>query len=450
MTRQSLHQHLLQRSDPQVTYAVVDLDGLLRGKRIHRDKLLKDQPLGFCDVIFGWDAVDALYANGQVTGWHTGYPDAMARIDWDSYREIPWQGGQPLFMADFMADTGPVGQVCPRSLLRRVAAEAEAMGLLPHFGAELEWVHFAETPHDLAQRKYHDPQPLSPGMFGYSLMRLGEHHALSDALFQQMEALGVSLECLHTETGPGVYEAALQHTPVLAAADGAALFKWGAKVIARQQGLMASFMAKWHDQLPGCGGHLHQSLWSLDGQQNLFFDPNDPQRMSALMRHYLAGQLACLPYLMPLLAPTVNSYKRLLGGDWAPATVSWGRENRTTSLRIIGQDADTIRIENRLPGADLNPYLAMAASLAAGLYGIREQLPLEVPAVIGNGYQADGQVPLPRSLDEAVKQMRASALPATLLGEAFIDHFGRSRDHEWRQYLRHVGDWERQRYFEGI
>lgn len=450
MPTQEQQQLLALSPDPQVSYAIADLDGVLRGKRIHRDKALKDQPLGFCDVVFGWDLADQLYPDTQVTGWHTGYPDAQARLDWDSLRGIPWQEGHPLLLADFRDDPGPIGQVCPRSLLRRVAAEAEAMGFQPRLAGELEWFVFQEQPDALAARGHRDPQPLSPGMFGYSLLRLSQHHAWADAVFVQMDALGVPLEGLHTETGPGVYEAAIQHAPPLEAADRMALFKWGSKAIAHRRGLMASFMAKWQTDLPGCGGHLHQSLWDAEGRRNLFFDPKQPQHMSQLMRHYLAGQLACLPVLMPLLAPTVNSYKRLLGGDWAPATFTWGYENRTTALRVIGQQPDVLRIENRLPGADLNPYLALAASLAAGLYGIREQLPLAVEPTQGNAYQAAAQPRLPHSLAEACDQMAASPLPAQLLGEPFVDHFLRTRRWEWQQYQRQVSDWERQRYFEGV
>jgi glutamine synthetase len=442
-------QALLRSNDLQINYAIVDLDGVLRGKQIHRHKALKDAPLGFCDVVFGWDLHDALYPDAQVTGWHTGYPDAQARLDWTSFRRIPWQDEQPLLLADFHDDPGPIGQVCPRTLLRKVVAQAEAMGFEARFAGELEWVHFAESPQGMAARQYRDPQPMPPGMSGYSLLRLSQQHPLVDALFRQMDALGIPLEGLHTETGPGVYEVAIEHAPVVEAADRVALFKWGSKVIARQHGVMASFMAKWHEQLPGCGGHLHQSLWSADGQRNVFFDAAAPQHMSPLMRHYLAGQLACLPVLIPLLAPNINSYKRLLGGDWAPATISWGHENRTAALRVIGHDGDTLRLENRLPGADLNPYLAMAASLAAGLYGIREQLPLDAAATRGNAYAA--KLPrLPRSLAEACDAMAASPLPAQLLGDTFVDHLLRSRRWEWQQYQRQVSDWERRRYLEEV
>jgi len=208
-------------------------------------------------------------------------------------------------------------------------------------------------------------------------------------------------------------------------------------------------MAKIHETLPGCGGHVHQSLWDEAGGRNLFHDPEDGLRLSPLARHYIAGQLHCLPHILPMYAPTLNSYKRLVEGAWAPTTLTWGVENRTVALRVLNGGAASCRVETRVVGADANPYLAMAAALASGLYGIRHRLELQ-PRVEGNGYRVFDHGTLPHTLIEATTRMRDSAVARELLGDAFTDHFTMTREWEWRQHLKAVTDWEYRRYFEII
>jgi glutamine synthetase len=427
--------------------AIVDIDGILRGKIIRKDKLLKSLKSGFnfCDVVFGWDANDAVYNNSPTTGLHTGYPDAFGTIDLNTFREITWENNMPFFLADFSND--PLKDVCPRSLLKKVAQKAADMGFTPMFSIEFEWFNFQETPQSLAEKQYHNPKPLTPGMFGYSMLRLAQNHTFFEELFHHMEDFGVPIEGLHTETGNGVMEAALSYAPVVEAADRGVLFKMGAKAIAYKHQIMASFMAKWNASLPGCSGHIHQSLWDVTQQRNLFAHESG---MSDLMKHYLAGQLYALPFLLPMVAPTVNSYKRLAGGDWAPATLTWGFENRTTAWRIINNTPDATRIEGRTSGADVNPYLAMAAYLAAGLYGIEQKIALNTPPVQGNGYKEGTFVRFPLSLKAATQQMKASGLPIQLLGEKFVQHFIATREWEYEQYQKQVSDWELRRYFEII
>jgi glutamine synthetase len=287
-------------------------------------------------------------------------------------------------------------------------------------------------------------------MFGYSLLRPSLHSDYYNDIFDGLNRFDIALEGMHTETGPGVYEAAIRYDEVMRAADKATLFKSSVKEIAYRHGVMASFMAKWNHLLPGCGAHIHQSLWDINADRNLFFHQDRAHSMSEVMRHFIAGQLHCLPILLPMYAPTVNSYKRLVAGAWAPVTATWGVDNRTVAVRVIPGLEQATRLEFRVPGADINPYLAMAAALASGLYGIEHKLPLNQPAVQGNGYSHGDYPHLPNSLLEATQAMAQSKLANDLLGEGFVTHFTNSRFWEWKQFSLHVTDWELKRYFEII
>jgi glutamine synthetase len=442
----------------KVKLAITDIDGVLRGKVIGFDKFksIAEKGFGFCDVVFGWDAGDQAYDNGDFTGWHTGYPDAMAVVDVDTMRRVPWEDGLPFFLADFRAasgkgtaaEGGEALPVCPRGLLKRVVRQAEEEGYTAYFSQEFEWFNFIAASDDPARRSFADLKPLTQGMFGYSILRASQGSAYFHALFDELKKFGVPLEGLHTETGPGVYEAAILYSGVLEAADRAVLFKSGVKEIAYRHGVLPTFMAKVSETLPGCSGHVHQSLWR-DGV-NLFHDPGASSGMSSLMESYMAGQLYCIPHILPMIAPTVNSYKRLVEGAWAPTTLTWAVDNRTTALRALPGGASSTRLETRVVGSDANPYLAMAACLAAGLYGVRNQLKLTVPATRGSGYANKSNGVLPRNLWEATQAMKASPLAGELFGEAFTDHFVRTREWEWRQFGKVVTDWELKRYFEII
>jgi glutamine synthetase len=287
-------------------------------------------------------------------------------------------------------------------------------------------------------------------MFGYSILRSSLENPYFNDLFEFLRRFDVPLEGLHTETGPGTYEAAILYANILEAADRAVLFKTAVKEIAYKHGILATFMAKINEHLPGCGGHVHQSLWDKDAKKNLFYDAKDKLRMSDLMKSYVAGQLYCLPFILPLFAPTINSYKRLVEGAWAPTTLTWGTDNRTVALRVLSPGNKSCRLETRVIGSDVNPYLAMAGSLAAGLYGIKHKLKLKQPATIGNGYRDSSNGVLPATLLEATQHMKKSKVAKELLSAAFSEHFTQTRDWEWRQHLRAVTDWEYRRYFEII
>ena len=453
MTKEEVINFLNDNHIHKIKFAFADIDGVLRGKIIHKQKFIDgiETGYGFCDVVFGWDSSDACYDHVELTGWHTGYPDKPCRIDLNTMRQIPWEDNIPFFVADFSRPEGDGLAACPRSLLKRVATKAANMGYHAEFAQEFEWFNFKETPESLAQKQFTNLQTLTTGMFGYSVLRTSQQSAYYYDLFNQLEAFDIALEGLHTETGPGVYEAAILHDGILAAADKATLFKNAVKEIASRHGIMASFMAKWNENLPGCSGHIHQSLWDASKTNNLFYSDTDANHMSDLFKHSVAGQLYCLPHLLPMYAPTINSYKRLVEGAWAPTTITWGIDNRTAALRVLNPNKKYTRLETRIPGSDTNPYLAMAAALASGLYGIEHKLSLsDIKPTVGNGYQNTTNGSLHPNLYQATEAMRSSAVAADLFGADFVQHFTQTRLWECKQYARQVSDWELKRYFEVI
>lgn len=445
----------IRQSDAQkIKVAVSDIDGVLRGKYLHRDKFLGvAEPLpgggfGFCDVVLGWDMMDHCYDNSQITGWQHGYPDAHARLDLNTARHVPWDDGVPFFLGEFVNPDGSAHAACPRQTLKRVLKRAEKMGFQVMTGMEFEWYNFLETPQSWAAKKGVGPESLTPGMFGYSLLRINQNREFFNAIMGEMQAFGVPIEGLHTETGPGVYEAAIGFSEALEQADRAILFKTGTKEIAARFGIMPSFMAKPHQGLPGCSGHIHQSL--TDGKKNLFFAAGNERKMSPLFESYLAGQVACMMDFAPMIWPTVNSYKRLVDGYWAPVKPTWGLDNRTASFRVIAGSPKATRLETRCPGADVNPYLAMAAVIAAGLDGVEKGLKLTAPPITGTNQGGENIARAPRSLIDTIQTFQQSSVARDWLGDTFVDHFAATRDWEWRQWLDSVTDWELKRYFEII
>ncbi len=439
-----------QSPSGKVKVAVSDIDGILRGKYLHKDKFFSavEGGFGFCDVVLGWDLHDQTYDNTKVTGWQHGFPDAMVRLDLDTYRTVPWDYNVPFFLGNFVTADGGPHPVCPRQTLKRVLARAEKMGFSAMVGSEYEFFNFAETPQSWAAKRGVGPEPITPGMFGYSLLRTNQNGEYFNALMDEMLAFGIPIEGLHTETGPGVYEAAIMFSEALEAADRALLFKTAAKEIGARFGIMPSFMAKWSAQYPGCSGHLHQSL--SDGKKNLFADARGRNGMSKLFESYLAGQCAVLMEMAPMFWPTVNSYKRLVDGFWAPVKPTWAVDNRTASFRVINSSPKATRLETRCPGADMNPYLATAAVIAAGLHGVEKGLKLTQKPIHGTNLGSENIPRAPRTLIETTRVFEKSKVARDWFGDDFVEHFAATRDWEWRQWLDAVTDWELKRYFEII
>jgi glutamine synthetase len=438
-----------ERNVRKVKLGGFDIDGVFRGKYVSPDKFFSaaEGGMGFCDVVFGWDLADVLYDNAKVTGWHTGYPDQHATIDLTSKRFIPWEPETAAFLLDFVQEDGARFEPSPRQLLQNVTERAEGLGYSPMVGAEFEYFIFKESPESMREKNFANLQPLSPGMFGYSWLRSSANAELVHAIFDGCREFDIELEGMHTETGPGVYECAIRYDNIRRAADKAALFKTVVKELCAHRGLAACFMAKWNEKLPGCSGHLHQSLLGKTDGKNRFFDPRAPEQMSDTMRFYLGGLIRLMPELSAIYWPNVNSYKRSVENTWAPTTATWGIENRTTAIRVILGGAKATRIEYRQTGADINPYLCMATTLAAGLWGIENEIE-PPPPVAGNAYAARDAEPLPRTLGEATRRLRDSSIARELLGETFVDHYVRTREWEVRQFERAVTTWELERYLE--
>lgn len=427
--------------------AVTDVDGVLRGKYVDKSKFASAlrSGFGFCNVVLGWDSGDQLYDNSKLVGWHTGYQDAPVRLDLSTVRRLPLEDDTILVLGQF---EGAYGGACPRSLLERVVQRAAAAGLTAHAAFEYEFFVFDETPESVRAKGYRNLKPLSPGMFGYSMLRSGVHADLYHQLLAAMQELEADIEGLHTETGPGVIEAALSYRPALDAADRAALFKTYTKVLLQRAGLMGTFMAKWSSDFPGQSGHLHISLTDAAGK-NVFFAP-DGDGLSQTFRHFVAGQALLLPEVLAMVCSTVNAYRRLVPGLWAPTHATWGIENRTTAIRAIPAGLKGTRSEYRIGPADGNPYLVLAAALATGLYGIEQRL--ELPAVEGNAYEhpGAGARELPTTLGAATRAFLESKLTRELFGDTFVEHFAQTRLWEDRAAQRYVSDFDLARYFEII
>jgi len=440
---------LSERGIEHVKIGVVDTDGILRGKYLSRDKFLSalDKNLGFCDVILGWDSNDQLYDNTKFTGWHTAYPDATVRVLPDTQRDIPFEPKTAFFLGEF---AGRAEAVCPRGTLRRVLERAASQGYAVSAAAEYEFFMFEETPQSIRDKGYRHLKTMTPGAFGYSVLRSSVHAGLYQELLDLGQTMRFPIEGLHTETGPGVLEAALTYCDALEAADRAALFKTFTKVLAQRHGLMATFMAKWSNSVPGQSGHLHISLRTAKGD-SVFHDASKPQEMSDAMRWFVGGQQALMPELLAMVASTVNSYSRLIPGFWAPTDATWGIENRTCALRVIPGSPSSQRVEYRIAAADINPYVAIAAALGSGLWGIENKIEPSEP-VTGNAYDMTHPASraLPRSLSHAADMLVASSAARNLFGDPFVDHYAMTRHWEEREFRKAITDWELARYFEII
>lgn len=450
-TTDDIKKYLKDHNIENVKLAVVDIDGVLRGKYINIKKFLKvlDRGFGFCNVIFGWDSNDELYDEDSFTGWKDGYTDAWANIDITSCRLLPTEEYKSvLFLADFSQSDAV--KVCPRSVLKKVLSKLDDLGYKATAALEFEFFLFNETPQSIRNKNFTNLNPITPGNFGYSVLRNSTHADYYHEIMNLAKAMGMPIEGLHTETGPGVLEAALEHSDALRAADNGVLFKTFTKIWAQQHELMASFMAKWSSKYPGQSGHIHLSLQNKKGDA-VFHDENKSNNMSDEMRWFIGGQQQLMPEFLAMVASTCNSYTRLIPGFWAPTTASWGIDNRTCALRAIPGTAKSQRIEYRVSAADINPYLALAAAIGSGIWGIEHKIEPIAP-IQGNAYDVkmEEKYQLPRTLTQAAEKFKDSEAAISLFGEAFVDHYAYTRIWEDQEQRKAITDWQLQRYFEII
>ncbi|HEX9058091.1 MAG TPA: glutamine synthetase family protein [Ktedonobacterales bacterium] len=429
-----------------------DFDGIFRGKRLPADVFLDGLDHGFAqgDVLFGWDVDEQLVPGLRFTNWDTGYADFRMVPDLETFRRVPWEDRVATVICDFFTEDGRPVEVSPRHVLRRVLERAAQMGYRAEMALELELRIYREDQRSLRTKRWHDLEPLSPTTSCYSVHRATGDEFIIGRLRRMMDEHGVPIEGYNREHGPGMYEMNLRHASGLEAADRALLFRNGVKELCLLEGLTASFMAKPFANEDGCSGHLHQSLWDAHGE-SAFYATDGEHHISDTFRAYIAGVLKALPELMALYAPNINSYKRFVLGSWAPTVAAWGIETRTPSLRVVGGSPAALRLENRVPGSDVNPYLAMAATVASGLHGIEKGLTLPA-AVRSNAYELPEEVAprLPRTLAEATERLARSEMARDWLGEAFVQDYVTMRRWEVERYNAAVTEWERERYFEMI
>ncbi|GHH48802.1 glutamine synthetase family protein [Streptomyces candidus] len=428
-----------------VVLAFPDMQGRLTGKRFAApfflDDVLTDGAEG-CNYLLAVD-VDLNTVDGYaMSSWDSGYGDFAMRPDLATLRRVPWNEGTALLMADLMwHDDTPV-VAAPRQILRHQMARLAELGYTAHAGTELEFLVFKDTYEQAWDANYRDLEPVNQYNVDYSILGTGRVEPLLRRIRNEMAAAGLTVESAKGECNPGQHEIAFKYDEALTTCDQHAIYKNGAKEIAAQEGVSLTFMAKYNER-EGNSCHIHLSLRDADNRSAMAGD--GPDGMSPLMRHFLAGQLAALRDFSLLYAPNINSYKRFQPGSFAPTAVAWGHDNRTCSLRVVGH-GPSMRFENRLPGGDVNPYLAVAGLIAAGLYGVEHKLELPEPCT-GNAYTADYER-VPTTLREAAELWEASPIARAAFGDEVVAHYANMARVELRAFDAAVTDWELRRSFE--
>ncbi|HXV24465.1 MAG TPA: glutamine synthetase family protein [Alphaproteobacteria bacterium] len=426
-----------------VHVGILDIDSCLRERRLPLSQAIAALrgPYSFPNVVFKWDTGETVYDPTET------FQDEAARIDPTTARRYPFEPNAALFIADFI---GPSAEIAPRSVLRRQIERADALGYAVQAGIECEFTVLAETASSLREKGFHRLQPWAPDNRCYA----GDTAAAYADLVTEIEGLArqldIPLYSLGTELGPGCLEATLLAREPLAAADDFALFRGFTKAFCRNRGLTASFMAQLGEGFQGLSGHVHLSLRDRDGKA-VFADTTRSDGMSATMRHFIGGLLQALPDFTAMCAHTVNAYRRMVPGNWAPRTPTWGFRNYSVAVRAVTGEPSTTRIEFRVPAADTNPHLAMAMMLGAGLRGIERRI--EPPPSCAGDARAivpEGLRPLPGTLDEAAGRLASCAEARSLFGDAFVEHFAMTRRHEDAVLRRHVSAAERARYLEAL
>ncbi|MDQ7260612.1 glutamine synthetase family protein [Paracoccus sp. PS-1] len=447
LTFEALETAVLSGEIDTVIVALADMQGRLMGKRFHAAHFLENPgETHCCNYLLATDLEMATVQGYRATGWAAGYGDYALKPDLSTLRRLPWAPGTALCMADPCDHDGhqPVPHA-PRNILRRQIARAAALGFQPMMATELEFFLFEGDYRQLHDAGYRGLVPTARHNIDYALTGTAADEPVMRALRNGLHGAGIPVENSKGEAEAGQHEINVRYSDALDTADMHVLVKAATKEIAQAHGRSATFMAKYAHGRAGSSSHVHQSLFR-DGL-NAFHDPGAEHGMSALMRHYLAGQLAHAGALTYFLAPYVNSYKRFVTGLFAPTRAVWALDNRTAGFRVCGAGSGAIRIECRIGGADLNPYLACAALLAAGLDGVERQLELG-PAFAGDAYAARDLPGVPRTLGDAARALDASAMLRAAFGDAVIEHYLHAAAWELEEQNRVVTDWELARGFE--
>ena len=429
-----------------VIVAFTDMQGRLLGKRLHGEFFVEQMDAGHavegCNYLLALEMEMDPVPGYAIASWEQGYGDFEIVPDFATLRRIPWLEGTALVLGDVMWHDGRPVEPSPRQVLRAQIARAEALGFTPMIGSELEFYLVRETYAEAHARRYEDLTPSVPYILDYHILATTYDEPLLRAIRNNMHAAGIKVETSKGEAWPGQQEINFRFADALTMADNHVIYKNGAKEIAFLHGCAITFMAKPFESWIGNSCHIHASLWR-DGRNA--FARGD--RATPLFRRFLAGQIACAKELAIFFAPTINSYKRYAAGSWAPTTLAWGHDNRTCGYRVVGH-GQGLRVETRIPGGDVNPYLAFAAIIASGLHGIEQELRL-APALEGNAYESRADR-FPSTMREAIEALERGTMARAAFGDQVVDHYLNYARTEQGLFDRYVTDWERNRYFERI
>ncbi|HEU5417508.1 MAG TPA: glutamine synthetase family protein [Streptosporangiaceae bacterium] len=447
LTLEQLRVEVEGREIDTVVLAFTDMQGRLQGKRLAAEFFLDDVAQNFsegCNYLLAVDVDMNTVGGYDMSSWETGYGDFVLRPDLATLRRMPWHPATALVLADLTWLDGTPVAASPRQILQRQVRRLADRGWTALAGTELEFVVYADTYEQAAERGYRDLSPANQYNVDYSILGTSRIEPLLRRIRNSMADAGMYVESAKGECNLGQHEIAFRYADVLTTCDNHSIYKTGAKEIAAQEGMSITFMAK-PDAREGNSCHIHLSVRDEAGRPVLAGD--GPHGLSKAGEHFLAGQLAAMRELTLCYAPNINSYKRYVPGSFAPTAVRWGVDNRTCALRLVGHGS-SLRPENRTPGGDVNPYLAVAAMIAAGLHGIDSELPLE-PACAGNAY-ADDSVRVPHTLRDALQLWEASDVAAAAFGDAVIAHYANYARVELTAFDAAVTDWELRRCFERL
>lgn len=449
MTLEGLRSAVEAGNIDTVLVAGIDMQGRLVGKRFHAAHFAGGgwEETHCCSYLLAVDMEMTTVQGYKTSSWETGYGDYILKPDLATLRPVPWLEGTALVLADMLDHhTHEEVAVSPRAILKRQVARARAMGFQPMMATELEFYLFENSYESLRDHGPRDLKPVSAYNEDYHLFQTTKEEDVMRALRNGLYGAGIPVENTKGEADAGQEEINYRYSDALDCADTHVIVKQAVKEIAWARGRSVTFMAKYDHRRAGSSSHVHQSLWSLDGQP-AFFDKAAPHGMSAVMRHYMAGQLAHARDITAFLAPYVNSYKRFCVGMFAPTKAVWSADNRTAGFRVCGAGSKAVRVECRIPGADINPYLACAALLAAGLDGIERKLELE-PEMSGDMYAASDIREIPGTLREAAGLLHTSAMLRSAFGDDVVDHYHHAAQWEISETDRVVTDFELQRLLE--